>query len=294
MLLTNAISEFQGDDIPEEVLPGAFGASKQELQTDSSSPASAQLKEETPIGSMQKPPVAVSHLSQSFRRSFSHRASTGEADSAKQHPTVVAQTPIHPISEPQIANCSTTTTTSKTAEKTPKLLSTQTRTTRFSTGGVHTATLLAPLPATPIKNTKSEDGLCLSSAESTPAKLASTPARLMSSTPLLQPSKRCYMTPDGESTESPKKLARRPPPSRSLTFNTPVKSSKVIEENGRSRESSTDDEIFDILPENLLQSVSHKTNFLPRQHFLVNNIKSRSFGMGGICISIFLSVVFNG
>ncbi|XP_055829490.1 CDT1-like protein a, chloroplastic [Solanum dulcamara] len=247
----------EGDDIPEEVLPGAFGAAKPELLTNSSSPASAQLKEETPIGSLQKPPVAVSHLSQSFRRSFSHRASIGEAENAKQYPTVVAHTSIHQVSEPQVTNCPTN--ISKAADKIPKLLSTQTRTTRFSTRGVHSATLPpSPLPATPLKNTKSEDGSCLLSAESTPAKLASTPAKLMSSTPLLQPSKRCYMTPDGESTESPRKLVRRPPPSRSLTFNTPVKSSKVTEEISRSRESSTDDEIYDILPENLLQSIREK------------------------------------
>lgn len=244
--MTNAVFELQGDDIPEEELPGAFGVSKQELLTNTSSPAGAQLKEETLIGSMQKPPVAVSHLSQSFRRSFSHQASIGVVGNLKQQ-TTVSQTSIPPVSEPQITNCPT---------NTSELLLTQTRTTRFSTQGVHSATLQpSPLPATPVKNTTNEDGSCLLSAESTPAKLASTPAKLMSTTPLLQPSKRCYMTPDGESTESPRKLVRRPPPSRSLTFSTPVKSSKVTEETSRSRELSTDDEIFDILPENLLQSV---------------------------------------
>ncbi|TMW98497.1 hypothetical protein EJD97_003954 [Solanum chilense] len=239
----------EGDDIPEEELPGAFSVSKQELLTNTSSPAGAQLKEETPIGSMQKPPVAVSHLSQSFRRSFSHRASIGVVGNVKQQ-TTVSQTSIPPVSEPQITNCPT---------NTSELFLTQNRTTRFSTQGVHSATLQpSPLPATPLKNTTNEDGSCLLSAESTPAKLASTPAKLMSTTPLLQPSKRCYMTPDGESTESPRKLVRRPPPSRSLTFNTPVKSSKVTEETSRSRELSTDDEIFDILPENLLQSIRTK------------------------------------
>lgn len=249
----------EGDDIPEEALPGAFGAPKQELLTNSSSAAGAQLMDQTPIGSMQKPPAAVSHLSKSFKRSFSHRASIGEAENAKQHPRVVAHTSIHPVSEPQIANCSTTN-TSKEADNTPsKLLSTQTRTTRFSTRVVHSANLPpSPLPATPLKNTKSEDGSCLLNAESTPAKHASTPAKLMSSTPLLQPSKRCYMTPDDESTESPRKLVRRPPRSRSLTFDTPVKSSKVTEEVSRSRESSADDEIFDILQENLVQSIRKK------------------------------------
>ncbi|CAN4101959.1 unnamed protein product [Withania somnifera] len=251
----------EGDDIPEEALPGAFGAQRQELLTNSSSPVGVQLTEETPIGSMKKLPAAVSHLSQSFRRSFSHRSSIGEAEIAKQHLTVVAHTSsIHLVSEPQIASCSTNS-TSKAADKTPsKLLSAQTRITRFSARGVHSATLPpSPLPATPLKNTKSEDGSCLLIAESTPAKLASTPAKLMSYTPLLQPSKRCYITPDGDSTEPPKKLVRRPTRSRSLTFDTPEKSSKVTEEVSRSRESSADeDEIFDILQENLVQSIREK------------------------------------
>ncbi|XP_060174798.1 CDT1-like protein a, chloroplastic [Lycium barbarum] len=201
----------EGDDIPEEALPGAFGTSKQEHLTNSSSPAGPQLIDETPISPMQKPPVAVSHLAQSFRKSFSHRASIG--------------------AEPEIANCSTN--TSKAVNKTPKLLSTR---------GVRSVTLPpSPLPSTPLKNTKGEDCLSLSSSESTPAKL-------MASTPAIQPPKRCYMSPDGESTESPIKLARRPPPSRLLTFDTPVKSSKV----------TADDEILDILNGNLLQSIRDK------------------------------------
>ncbi|KAM3234365.1 hypothetical protein T459_15704 [Capsicum annuum] len=247
-ILDFAKSHPEGDDIPEEALPGAFGVSKPEVLTNSSSPAGAPLMEETSISSMQKPPEAVSHLSQSFRRSFSHRASVGKLENAKQHPTVTS-------SETQIDNCSTSI-ASKAADETPsKSPLTQTRSTRFSTRrGVHSATQ----PSTPLKNMKSEDGSCLLSAESTPAKLAFTPAKLMSSTPLLKPSKRCCTTPDGESTESPKKLVRRPPPSRSLTFNTPVKSSKVTEDVSRSRESSTDDEIFDILQENLVQSIREK------------------------------------
>lgn len=107
---------------------------------------------------------------------------------------------------------------------------------------------------------KGGDGSPLLSADETPAKHTSTPAKLMTSTPVLQPTKRCYMSPDGELTESPQKLVRRPPRIRSLTFDTPVKSSKVTEVIA-SRESSTDDEIFDILPENLLQSVRHERTF---------------------------------
>ncbi|PQQ17581.1 CDT1-like protein a chloroplastic isoform X1 [Prunus yedoensis var. nudiflora] len=49
------------------------------------------------------------------------------------------------------------------------------------------------------------------SIQSTPAKLASTPARLMADTPALHRPKRCYMSPDDNSTSSPNKLVRRPP-----------------------------------------------------------------------------------
>ncbi|XP_016482273.1 CDT1-like protein a, chloroplastic [Nicotiana tabacum] len=104
---------------------------------------------------------------------------------------------------------------------------------------------------------KGGDGSPLLSADETPAKHTSTPAKLMTSTPVLQPTKRCYMSPDGELTESPQKLVRHPPRIRSLTFDTPVKSSKVSEVI-HSRESSIDDEIFDILPENLLLSIREK------------------------------------
>lgn len=63
------------------------------------------------------------------------------------------------------------------------------------------------------------------------------------------------MSPDGNSSRSPSKLVRRPPPNRPLKFDTPVKSVKVDGEFGRSSKSSADD---DILPEALLQSIREK------------------------------------
>ncbi|OIT06911.1 PREDICTED: CDT1-like protein a, chloroplastic [Nicotiana attenuata] len=249
----------EGDDIPEEALPGAFGGSKQELLTNSSTPpAVAQLMGETPIASMQKQATAASHLSQSFRKSFSHRASIAKAEDTEQLQTV-PRSSLRPVSEPQISKTSTESHTSTSADKTAsKLLSTQTSRAKCSARGVISGTSPpSPLPATPLKNMKGGDGSSLLSAEETPAKHTSTPAKLMTSTPVLQPSKRCYMSPDGELTESPQKLVRRPPRIRSLTFDTPVKSSKVTEVID-SRESSIDDEFFDILPQNLLQSIRKK------------------------------------
>ncbi|KAL0419778.1 UNVERIFIED_CONTAM: CDT1-like protein a, chloroplastic [Sesamum radiatum] len=75
---------------------------------------------------------------------------------------------------------------------------------------------------------------------------------------MLHPPKRCYMSPDDNSSRSPSKLVRRPPPNRPLKFDTPVKSVKVDGEFGKSGKSSADDDIFDILPEALLQSIREK------------------------------------
>ncbi|PIN25566.1 hypothetical protein CDL12_01689 [Handroanthus impetiginosus] len=56
--------------------------------------------------------------------------------------------------------------------------------------------LLSPLPETPVKCTSSIEDENQRSLLRTPADLASTPAKLMRATPLLQPPKRCYMSPE--------------------------------------------------------------------------------------------------
>ncbi|KAL2992161.1 hypothetical protein AAZX31_10G034000 [Glycine max] len=114
-------------------------------------------------------------------------------------------------------------------------------------------TICAPLesscahPATPSKTTEyteNKDGSLKSiDAMSTPAKLVSTPIRLMSATPALRSPKRHYMSPDDHSISSLNKLARRPPRSRSLKFDTPVKNK---------------DDIFDTLQESTIQSIREK------------------------------------
>ncbi|ONH93318.1 hypothetical protein PRUPE_8G225500 [Prunus persica] len=152
-------------------------------------------------------------------------------------------------------------------------------------------------PATPTKKIlpiKDDDGLPRTSASITltPEKLASTPARLMTLTPALHPPKRCYMSPDDDSisspnklvkhlpcsrslkfntpmknkmsspddisTSSPNKLVRHPPCSRSLKFNTPVKNNMFEEEAVVLDDASSDSDVFDVLPEDLLQSLRDK------------------------------------
>jgi chromatin licensing and DNA replication factor 1 len=115
----------------------------------------------------------------------------------------------------------------------------------FTPAGVTPAT-----PSKPVEYTESKDG-SMKSIEplSTPARFVSTPARLMTATPALKPPKRHFMSPDDNSTSSPDKLVKRPPSSRSLKFNTPMKN-----ENAADGLSSGDD-ILDILPDYLLHSV---------------------------------------
>ncbi|XP_027901896.1 CDT1-like protein a, chloroplastic [Vigna unguiculata] len=94
-------------------------------------------------------------------------------------------------------------------------------------------------------------------AMSTPAKLVSTPIRLMSATPALRSTKRNLMSPDDHPTSSLNKLARRPPRSRSLVFDTPVKNEDVVNEDNAGG-LPIDDDIFDILPGKLIQSIREK------------------------------------
>ena len=91
-------------------------------------------------------------------------------------------------------------------------------------------------------------------AMSTPAKLVSTPIRLMSATPALCSPKRHYMSPDDHSISSLNKLARRPPRSRSLKFDTPVKNKESMNEDNDCA-LPIDDDVFEILPGKLIQSV---------------------------------------
>jgi chromatin licensing and DNA replication factor 1 len=69
------------------------------------------------------------------------------------------------------------------------------------------------------------------------------------------------MSPEDDSTSSQNKLTRRPPCSRSLKFDTPIKNEKVDEIDDIGGVSVAND-VFNILPENLLQSVSPIVNSL--------------------------------
>uniref|UniRef100_A0A5B6YPF4 CDT1 Geminin-binding domain-containing protein n=1 Tax=Davidia involucrata TaxID=16924 RepID=A0A5B6YPF4_DAVIN len=228
----------EGDEVPKETLPEPFNQSKQDLHTEHM-------------------PTAASHLSQSFQRHFSQKVSSHESVNINQ---------VLPDLGPHYDHSPFKEETSASAALSPIKISSKPTTSEKSLAlgaSPATLTLLRP-PATPVKerdSTKNEDCSSMGTAiiQGTPAKLISTPVKLMSATtPALQPPKRCCMSPDDDSTSSPSKLVRRPPRSRSLKFDTPVKNTKGEDEVNEIGGLSVDNDIFEILPENLLQSIREK------------------------------------
>lgn len=210
----------------------------------------------TSIEALNQQPAVASHMSQAFRRRFSQKSKENGADNVQQKlPPDSFQPSALPVSESSLKKKSTLEGTKSHPKRFPAELSSEAASSEICPT-IHASqdcfTPSGATPATPSKTieyTENKDGSLKSiDAMSTPAKLACTPSRLMSVTPALPPPKRHYMSPDDNPTSSPNKLVRRPPRSRSLKFDTPVKN----EDTG---DLSIDDDVFDILPDNLLQSV---------------------------------------
>lgn len=94
----------------------------------------------------------------------------------------------------------------------------------------------------------------IDSFKETSGELLSTPEKLMTQTPAARPPRRSYMSPmspNDEPVGSPNKLARRVTRVRSLKF----EDEEILE---TSCSLSSDHDIFEILPENLLQSIREK------------------------------------
>lgn len=64
------------------------------------------------------------------------------------------------------------------------------------------------------------------------------------------------MSPDDDSAQSPTKLVRRPSRSRSLKFDTPVKGASIEDDVEESEHLLVSDDILDVLPHSLIQSVN--------------------------------------
>ncbi|KAE8668810.1 putative Auxin-induced protein 5NG4 [Hibiscus syriacus] len=271
----------EGDEIPEEDLPEPFDRSKQNLQMNASSidtltekqtlamqgevvqeevdphPSNhtkfnSKLAPETLSGVVSdQQPVVASHVSRSFRKRFSLKT-TSKAQEALQKcsdfqvPEIYADGPAS----------SGDTTFARTPSPT-KILSKQT------TSETHPKNCL---PATPVKElnplkTADESPMKAVNVDSTPVKLASTPARLMTATLTLQSQKRCYMSPDEVSVTSSSKLVRRPPRTRSLKFDTPLKEEKLVgevQEMAGKPADNDEDDVLSILPESLWHSIREK------------------------------------
>ncbi|XP_019224125.1 PREDICTED: CDT1-like protein a, chloroplastic isoform X2 [Nicotiana attenuata] len=225
-----------GDDIPEETLPGPLSQSKQAV-TNSSRPSVSSLTNETPDGAFLLQSVAASHLSGSFRRCFSKQASITGGNAEQDRAGLV---PVSPSSIPLKVESSTKKKPVACADA-PKLCSKQTNM-KYSSGGIVSASSPPCHPPAPpmIEAKKGENG-----SMSAPA------------TPMLEPPKRCYMSPDDDPAESPMKLARHSSTRRSLFFDTPAQNVNAADQVCESEKFPTDD-IFDILPENLLKSIGEK------------------------------------
>lgn len=218
---------------------------------------------ETPtVASLEQQPTAASHFAQSFTRRFSKQVPGNETGQLKQQERIVAShASVLPVSGPQkIAESKSCI----SASIIPMKLSSKARSNvESSTNIVSLAGMPLSLPpATPVKYLNSCKGVDYSSKETaasqgTPSEPVSTPAKLMSHTPVLQTPKRCYMSPDDDCTQPTNQLMRRPSRSRSLKFDTPVKNAKAeddLQEEGAC--SAVDNDVLDILPENLIQSVN--------------------------------------
>ncbi|KAF3330515.1 CDT1-like protein a [Carex littledalei] len=105
--------------------------------------------------------------------------------------------------------------------------------------------------ATPVKK-------CISSLQATPAKLVSTPARLMASTPAINTPKRCLS--ESSVNLPPVKRSETKRLARPLLFTSPNKCIKEKEKQGEEVlvETIEEDGVLDFLPKSLLQSVKEK------------------------------------
>ncbi|EOX94483.1 CDT1 A, putative [Theobroma cacao] len=289
----------EGDDIPEDDLPEPFNRLKQNLRlnmikgpisfssdessTDSlteqqsltgqgeviqeetrpqpsnHSDSNSKMSMETLADVVnEQQPVVASHVSQSFRKRFSQKVTSKAQEAVQKCSKVSLQSSNFQVLDICADGFAFSDVTSSASTRSPTKLLSEPTTREMS--------YKTCLPATPVKEInplEAEDGSPRKAGTilSTPAKLASTPARLMTATPTLQPRKRCYMSPDEVSSSSSNKLVRRPPRTRSLKFDTPVKEENIVDEVQEMAGKPLDDDedsALSILPESLLHSIREK------------------------------------
>ncbi|KAK4371685.1 hypothetical protein RND71_007069 [Anisodus tanguticus] len=136
----------EGDDIPEEMLPGPFNPSKQAV-TNSSRPSGSFLTNEAPNGVCALQSVAALHMSASFRRCFSNQASITEGTDAKEEDRVGLLS-VSPVPVTLKVDSSTKKKTVSCADG-PKLSLKPTSSMKCSAGGTVSASSPSCLPTTP-------------------------------------------------------------------------------------------------------------------------------------------------
>ncbi|KAK9282659.1 hypothetical protein L1049_010879 [Liquidambar formosana] len=278
-------AHLEGDEIPEETLPEPFSQSKHDLHSNTIKASNSPLPIETSTDALlEQQPVVASHFSPNFQRHFSQKVSNHEEENTRQKPSEDSLQPIVlPVPELCLNKSFSNKEAIACAAPLPIKFSSKT-----STSETFEAVKISPscvvssrLPATPSKEINSSKNekyspIEISSIQGTPAKFTSTPAKLMTVTPALQSTKRCYMSPDDDSNRLPIKLARRTLCTRSLKFDNPVKNAKVEDEVKETGCSLINSGIFGILPENLLQSIREKERkAMEEQDPAISQVKSR-------------------
>ncbi|CAJ1973007.1 unnamed protein product [Sphenostylis stenocarpa] len=201
--------------------------------------------------------AAPSHIAPSFRARFSLKFNQNVAVNVQQNTQIDSLQPSPSKLASEAASSSPTIFASLESSSAPA--STPSKTIEYIDNEDGSLEAMATQAKKIDECTENNDGSLKSiDALSTPAKLVSTPIRLMSATPALRSPKRpLVMTPDDLPISSLNKLARRPPRSRSLIFDTPVKNKEVVNEDNTGG-LAIDDDVFDILPGKLIQSIREK------------------------------------
>ncbi|PSS09437.1 CDT1-like protein [Actinidia chinensis var. chinensis] len=260
--LLNFFKAHPEEEVPEGTLPEPFNQSKLDWHASTTRASSSSSPGEALTDALvEQQPAAATHLSRSFRKRFSRDVTNYEAVPSNQEQSMVSLKPSdQSFYEDQ-------TSASSAASSITKLsLKQATRQTCSSIGPSQASAPPSHSPATPMKERDSMEkevssAVGTTTIQGTPAKIALTPVKLMSATPALQPPKRCFMgplSPDDDSMNSPNKLVRRPLHSRSLKFDSPMKNAKVEDEVDNVGGLSVGNDILEILPENLLQSIREK------------------------------------
>lgn len=220
----------EGDDIPEHELPHPFNQTRSSMPQDTPATVPESASPLKPSGLSGHQTTVMSHMSQSFKRRFSQRSPISSTTASTPSPLVkVAPTVASPLS----------------------------RNSPFC-GDVSGSMCVDEKSSAKVLEEDHKDVVCKSGVlEGTPAKFASTPVRLMASTPDLNTPKRPtfatgYDTP-------PLKMAKRS--ARAKLFATPTKGGSSVDVDKQSASISAadaDDELLSFLPQSLLQSVKGK------------------------------------